>query len=293
MKFLQKILKEPLFHFFILGALIFALYSWVSQPGGPESNEILITQGKIQNLSEIFIRTWQRPPSTEELQGLIEDHIREEIFYREGVKMGLDQDDTMVRRRVEQKMDFLIEDDSNQMEPGETQLRKFLKENIGAFLVEPKYSFRQIYLNPDRRGDKLAEDAQVTLKKIREEPAREDWAGLGDPSLLDPQYQELRLSELQNIFGKEFAEQLKNLPINQWIGPISSSYGTHILSIVHRGDPREPAFEEVRESVEREWSYRQREERKKQFYQDLRKNYRVILEEPPSIPLADSNEGQK
>lgn len=293
MKFFLKIFKEPLFHFILLGGVIFLVYYFVLGPVASNPMEIIVSQGKIKNLAEIFSRTWQRSPSSEELQGLVDDYIREEILYREGVRLGLDQNDSIIRRRVGQKMDFIIEDDAVKIEPSEAQLRQFFKEHIDTFRVEPKFSFRQIYFKTDPSGPNEKAQLQAKLNFLKKDPTYSKWKTFGDPSLLDSNYKERTLSEIKKIFGKSFAEQLKELPSQQWLGPVSSSYGKHLLWIEHQQAAIEPLFKEVLPQVKREWSYQQRKDMRQKFYQELRKNYRVLIKEPSEDAYAEANEEKK
>jgi hypothetical protein len=147
---IKRILREPLLHFLLLGAAMFAVYSVVSKDAGNEPSAIVLTQGKIANLATGFARTWQRPPTTEELDRLIRGYIREEVYYREALKLGLDRDDTVIRNRMQQKLEFISEDAAAMAGPSETDLQAFLDGHPGKFRVERQFTFRQVYLDPER-----------------------------------------------------------------------------------------------------------------------------------------------
>jgi hypothetical protein len=160
----MRLLKEPLVHFLALGAAIFALFNWIGErAGGAEAalarEEIVITKGAIRSLTEQFAKTWNRPPAAEELEGLIADHIREEILYREALALGLDRDDTIVRRRMRQKLEFLSEDLLALPEPSEEDLVAYFEAHPGAFRSDSTLTFKHVFLNADKRGDAVASDA--------------------------------------------------------------------------------------------------------------------------------------
>ena len=144
-------LREPLLHFVVLGAALFGLDALMSertvQAG---SGEIVITQGRIESLVALFAKTWQRPPTPDELLGLVDDHVLEQALYREGMALGLDRDDTIVRRRLRQKMEFVVDDIIEQAAPTEAELEKWLAHHADSFALPDRYSFRHVYLNADR-----------------------------------------------------------------------------------------------------------------------------------------------
>ena len=133
----MKLLREPLLHFVLLGAAIFAAHSLLANHSVDRPAEIIVTQGKLENLVIGFTRTWQRPPTDEELQGLIRDYVREEAAYRKALAMGLDRDDTIVRRRLRQKLEFISDDLVAQTEPTDANLQAFLAAHPEDFRKEP------------------------------------------------------------------------------------------------------------------------------------------------------------
>jgi hypothetical protein len=169
---LEKILREPLLHFLVLGAGLFLLFGLVGEPAGERSDRIVITEAKIGDLAQMFERTWRRPPTPAELDGLIEDHIKEEILYREALALGLDRDDTVIRRQLRLKMEFVSEDFAPQTEPTEDELRAFLAEHADRFRSPSRISFTQVYLSPDRRGEdvrRLKEASRTFYERLRAE----------------------------------------------------------------------------------------------------------------------------
>ncbi len=147
---MSKWLREPLIHFLLLGGLIFVVYHSVAGKGS-DADEIFISKGQQENLLNTFSRTWQRPPTPDEFQGLLQDYIRQEIAYRESRKMGLDQDDIVIRRRLRQKLEMLVEDVAALMPPNDEQLQAYLDEHHAEYMLQPQISLRQVYFSTDRR----------------------------------------------------------------------------------------------------------------------------------------------
>jgi len=276
----MKWLREPLVHFLALGASLFLLFSWVGDSGDSVSGEVMVTAGQIEIMVEGFSRTWQRPPTAEEITGLIDDYIREEIYYREALAMGLDRDDTIIRRRLRQKMEFFTDDLLAAIDPGEDELRGYLANNLEKFRVASRVSFEHIYLNSDRRGVESASDAESLLERLQQGEAGQDVSTLGDSLPLPREYSNAPIDRVGSRFGGEFAARLVELPVGQWTGPVESGFGLHLVFISEREDGEVPPFEDVREIVEREWRAEEREVAKESFYQTLRQRYSVVVEDP-------------
>ena len=166
---IHRLLREPLVHFLVLGGLLFGLYQWLGGPAASAGGgEIVVTEGRVRNLTDTFTRTWQRPPTGDELNGLVEDYIREEVLYREGVALGLDRDDTIIRRRLRQKLEFVSEDAASALEPTDAELTAFLATNADRYRVESRLTFSQVFLDPSKRGDRLEADAAGLLDALRD-----------------------------------------------------------------------------------------------------------------------------
>jgi hypothetical protein len=273
------LIREPLVHFLLLGAALFAVFGVVGTRAGREPGEIVVTQGQIEHLAAGFVKVWQRPPSSEELARLIGDYIRGEVYYREALALGLDRDDAVIRNRLRQKLEFLSEDVAALAEPTDEQLRAYLQEHPEAFRVERQFTFTQIYVSPDRR-DNLARDTAQLLAQLHQADAKSDVSALGDPFLLDRKFTAVPASEVTKLFGEKFATRLTELPTGVWQGPVESGYGVHLVFVNERTEGRLPALEEVRDAVRREWSNVQRLETHEKFYQELLKRYTVTIERP-------------
>jgi PPIC-type PPIASE domain len=277
---LQKILREPLVHFLVLGAGLFVLYGVVEKLADESSDRIVVTEAKIGNLAGLFERTWRRPPTAAELDGLIEDHVKEEIFYREALALGLDRDDTVIRRQLRLKMQFISEDFAPQTEPTEDELRAFLAEHADRFRSPSRVSFTQVYLSPDRRGEDAWSDAERLL--IALSGGKSDPAEAGDPFLLEQDYRDLGAPDIERLFGGTFAAQVAELPVGRWSGPVESGYGLHLVLVRDRTDARLPDLTEIRDAVANEWRAVRKEEANRAFYEALRARYEVTVERPQS-----------
>ena len=281
-----RLLREPLLHFLLIGMALFAAYGMLQQPGDGEPGEIVVTQGQIEHLAAAFARTWQRPPTPAELAGLVRDRVREEVYYREAIAMGLDRDDTVIRRRLRQKMEFISDDIAAQREPTEAELRAYLQAHPETFRVEPRYSFTQVYLNPQRHRD-LADDAARLLARLNEPAADTDPAALGDALMLETQFEAMPASDVASLFGAPFAAALAGLAPGQWQGPVASGYGVHLVRVSERTAGDLPALADVRAQVLREWTNARRMEANEQFYQGLLKRYIVTVEGPEATAESD------
>ena len=227
----MKLLREPLVHFFLLGAGIFLLSALVSESGENRPGEIVVTPGQVERLAETWQRTWQRPPTRAELEGLVEEHIREEILYREAIAMGLDRDDTIIRRRLRQKMEFLPQDLVERAEPTEAELRSYLREHAEAFQVEPRVSFQQVYLDLEHRGAAAEADARKLLTDLNDHSEPVEPAVFGDRILVPHDFRSLSESEVARMFGQEFTSQLSKVEPGGWTGPVISGYGLHLVRV--------------------------------------------------------------
>ena len=282
----MKILREPLLHFILLGAAIFAVYGFVTRHRTDKPGEIVVTQGTLENIITGFTRTWQRPPTEEELRGQIREYIREEAAYREALAMGLDRDDTIVRRRLRQKLEFLSDDLATRVEPTDADLQSFLRTHPGLFQSEPRFTFRHVYLNPQQHGANRAADEARLLAELQRGGANADLSSLGDPFLLAPSFQNVSLAEVKQVFGDQFASALAALPTSHWQGPVASGYGAHFVFLSQRTEGSLPALPEIRDQVRREWFNTRRSEATEKFYQALLKRYTVKIEPAEEKKLA-------
>ena len=276
----RRVLREPLLHFLLLGFGLFLVYGWVAGPSSGEGGRIVITQGRIEQLTVGFLRTNQRLPDKVELGNLVDDAIREEIYYREAMALGLDRDDTIVRRRLRQKLEFVSEDVAPVREPTDAQLQDYLQRNAPRFRMERRYSLTQLYLDPQRHGSRLPSDARRLLVELQRAGPALDPGARGDAFLLDRRFDDMPASELARLFGATFEAALRTAPTGRWIGPVPSGYGMHLVLVRGRQPERMAVLADVRGAVRREWLNWQRATANARFYADLRKHYRVTVESP-------------
>jgi PPIC-type PPIASE domain len=281
---LQTILREPLLHFLVLGALLFVLFDLVGAPREAPKDRIVVSAAQIENLALLFRRTWRRPPTQAELDGLIADHVKEEILYREALALGLETDDIVIRRRLRQKMEFISEDIAAQAEPTEAELQAFLAEHAERYREPARVSFSQVYLSPERRGAAARSDAERVLVAL--DAGRTDPAVSGDPFLLEQDYRLQTPHDIERLFGERFAAGIAELPVGHWAGPLESGYGLHVVLVRERTQSQLPALDEVREPVLRDWRAARRDEANQAFYDALRARYDVTVERPeaPAVP---------
>lgn len=273
----KRLLKEPLVHFFLIALAIFAMHGVVGDKSVPAPDVIVVTASKIEQMGSVFTKTWQRPPTGSELKGLIDDHVREEILVREALALGLDKDDTVIRRRLRQKMEFLVIDEADAPVPTDEELNVYLKAHPGAFETDPVLAFQQVFLNPERQGDAIARNAASTLEALATVPST-DPASLGDVTQLPPVVELTGKTAIAQMFGGEFAEALDKAPVGQWIGPVASGFGLHLVRVTERKPGRLPALGDVRAAVMREWANDRRVALEDRRFAELLKRYDVTIE---------------
>lgn len=280
---LGRLLREPLLHFLALGALLFGLYFLVSDAPAPgDERRIEVSAGAINQLAEQFTRQWQRAPTAGEMQGLVESHIREEVLYREAMALGLDRDDTIVRRRLAQKMEFLSEDLASLAPPDEAELEAFYKDNAARFAEPARISFTHVFFSSDRRGAAAEADAFVALQELTAAGLSRA-PGRGDAFLLDFDFAGLSLTEIGGLFGRDFAEAIAGLEPGAWHGPVRSGYGLHLVRIVARDEPRQPSLAEVRERVLGELEAERRARMNDEIYRRFRERYEIVVAPVPAV----------
>ena len=276
---IARLLKEPLLQFLALGAILFALYGLVGKRGAEAPGKIVVSASRVANLGDGFARTWRRPPSEQELHGLIEDYIRDEVFYREGRAAGMDRDDVIIRRRVRQKMEFLAEEMSGP-EPSDEQLAAYLASNPERFRAEDRITFHQVFLSATRRANTIESDSKQVGSVLARADGGVDTTALGDPFLLGAEFRGVSPSEVTSIFGEEFSKRIAVMETGRWQGPVSSSFGQHFVFISERISGGPPPLDAVRPAVSREWANARRLEAERKLYASLRERYEIVVEAP-------------
>ena len=277
---MRRWLREPALQFLLIGTGLFLAYGWLHGRASFSRDTIVITEGRIEQLAAGFAGLHRRPPTREELDGMVQDAVREEILYREAMALHLDEDDVIVRRHMAQKLQFVSEDTHPVPEPTQAQLRDFLAQHPQQFQAERGYSFTQVFLDPQRHGSQLQADAQHLLAALRRAPEDAALVKGGDPFLLDSHFERLPAGETARLFGAEFEKALQTTATGQWQGPVTSSLGTHLVLLRWRDEPGPPRLADIQAEVRRAWVNEQRELANARFYAELRRRYDVKVELP-------------
>ncbi len=274
---LRSFVREPLVQFLAIGACLFLLFQWRTGGAGVGSNRIVISTGQLASLAAGFEKTWLRPPTDQELKGLIDDYVREEIAVREAASQGLDQGDVVIRRRLRQKYEFLIEDEVANSPPTDAEMQAWLDAHPGQYRRDPVVGFRQVFLNSDRRGASARPDAGAALQRLI---AGADPATLGDPTLLPLDVEPSELRDIARQFGNDFAAAVDSLPQGQWSGPVQSGFGLHLVLVTARYPGVAPSLAAVRDQVARDLYSARRSAVLDSIYQRLSGKYRITIERP-------------
>ena len=278
---IRRIIGEPLVHYIGLGIVLFAGYALLTGRDESGSDRLIqVTQNEVQWLADSWQGRWQRPPTDEELRGLVDAYVREEVLYREALAVGLDRDDQVIRRRLVQKLEFITEDLASQVMPSEIQLQTFFTENLDRYRIPPRRSFQHVYFNADRRGAGVEADAEDVLERLRAtSPSLEEAVMLGDRFMLRYEYLDLSEEEVALQFGGRFAASLFRVEPGEWQGPIGSGLGLHLVRVVDVVEGRVPDLSEVRDEVLRDYGSEVRSRANEALYDNLRAQYQVEIDD--------------
>jgi hypothetical protein len=275
---IARLLREPVLHFLLIGIALFVAYGQLAPPRD-DGARIVVSQAIVDNLAREYQARWFRPPGNEELRMLIEAHVRDEILYREGVALGLDRDDPVIKRRVRQKLEVIAEEQLARDAPTDAQLAEFLARNPGRFSRPDTVSFEQVLFPATATSAEL--EAARTAAAQGADPAR-----LGQPSMLPQRADAAPLDLVARDFGAGFAAELANLPTDTWAGPVRSGFGLHLVRVTTRTPSVVPPLDEVRAAVAREWEHERRVASLAENYDRLRGEYEVVIEARPSLSIA-------
>lgn len=271
---MKRVLREPLLHFLLIGVALFVIYGLVDDGmSGGTDNKVVVSTGRIEQLANIFTKTWQRPPTANELKGIVDDFVLEEIYYRQAVAMGIDRDDTVIRRRLRQKFEFLTDDMAAASTPSDEELATYLAANAGDFLRDSTYTFRQIYLDPGQPD--VERTASEQLADLRAGNTVHGGAGL-----LPTSFEAAAARAVDGSFGRGFSQSLDALPVGEWVGPIESGLGLHLIRLETRIAGSLPVLEDIRPIVEREWANQKRLDTRQLINEQLLQDYDVVIEWP-------------
>jgi hypothetical protein len=274
---LKRWLREPLLHFAVLGLGLFALYRLTSSDSGTPAQEIVVDAPRIAALGDQFLRTWRRPPTPDELDGLVQSYVRDEVLYREGLALGLDRDDPVVRSRIRLKMEVL--GDGLDADVSDADLQAWLDANADRYAAPARYDLSQVFFDPARRGQRLEGDLDAALRGLGREPAV-DPVVFGDATLLPGALRGVTRTDVAAQFGEEIAGALPDAPLGRWFGPVRSGYGAHLVRVESRELAKPAALEDARAAVERDVLYARAEAANDALYERLRARYTVRIDEP-------------
>lgn len=287
----KRWLREPLLHFLLIGLVLFGVYAYLNRgrSGTQSPRQIVLSLDELQTMTAYFQSQWHRPPTAQEFQALVEDKIKEEVLYREGLVMGLDKDDTIVKRRMAQKVQFLAEDVATAHEPSTAEMKAWFETNTNKFALPSRYSFRHIYFSPDKRDKNAHEDAAQALARIAGQP--EDSAlitQVADRFMFQDYYGDRTPSAIAKEFGPQFAVALEKLKPGSWQGPVESGFGWHLVFVDTVIPGRIPVFDEVESEVKTAWLGEQKAEAREKAYKAMRAKYTVLLPAPPDKQTASA-----
>jgi PPIC-type PPIASE domain len=275
----MRVLKEPLLHFTLAGAALFGAYTWINRasetPSVGKAAPIHVGAGDLQWMAENWTTQWRRAPTREELHGLVSDYVNEQLLAREARALGLEDNDVIVRRRLAQKLTFLIDDTSRRTEPSETELQQFYQANSRRFRNDARISFTQIYFSPERRADARAD----ALRLLHDSGAPLLTAQQGDRSLIETEFHDETEQSIAGAFGPAFARAVFSLEPGAWQGPIESGYGLHLVRASRLQEGRLPPLSDVRARVVEEWRNAQEKSAKDRYLDELHKKYNVVADE--------------
>jgi peptidyl-prolyl cis-trans isomerase C len=276
---MKWLLREPLVHFVVIGGAFFGAYAVLNGTSQKPSvsPRIEITKGDTEQLREAWLMQWKRPPTPGELDGLIAGEIRERILAREAMKLGLDQDDTIVRRRLAQKLEFMLQDVAAIRQPTEDELSRYFAKNRATYTIPAHLTFSHIYFSSTSRSNAEG-DAKDVLQRLRAGKTGDVPTAFGDPFLLDADFQDQPLPEIERMFGGPFSTTVALLSTGDWQGPVRSSYGWHLVKVATRKDAHLPTLAEVRGKVQKDLAEDQRRSANDEVFERLKSGYVIVIQ---------------
>ena len=265
---MRDLLREPLLHFLIAGGFLFVAHAWVNQGKENETHIVRIGAGEVNWLKETWSRQRSRQPDEKELRGLVASYLKESLLVREARELGLEKGDTVVRRRLAQKMEFLVQDAASLVEPDEKELHGFYNSKRALYRSPARISFTQIYFK-----DKASALQGLDQLKVQ------DASTIGDTSLLARDYVRIDEQAVKNVFGPNFSTSAFALDPGQWQGPLTSGYGFHLVQIKERQEAKPLSFQEVRKRVLQEAHRIQQDKAKKQYLARLLEKYEIVMDD--------------
>jgi len=277
--FVRQAVREPLVHFLAVGAGLFVLNGFIHGPDAAQKgDDIVISEGRVAQIAQSFVLLTGRPPTREEILALVEDFVSEEMGYREAVAMGLDADDTIVRRRMRQKIEFLIEDSVATDAPTQADLQSWLDMHPERFRLPERRALQQVLISSDKRGASADADAEAALRALR---AGGDPVSLGDRSMLPDAIPLTTQEGVMALYGESFAAAVfSETAGEQWFGPVASPFGRHLVKLIDREAGRDVPLGEVAERVQADLIKSRRDEARDAFHARMRERYAIRIEWP-------------
>ena len=285
----MSLLKEPLLHFLVAGAALFGAHAWMNRatedPNTGKTQQLHIGAADVEWLAGNWTTQWRRAPTQDELRGLITDYLNEQLLAREARALGLEDNDVIVRRRLAQKLTFLIEDTVRRAEPSEAELQQFYTVHAQRFRSDARISFRHVYFSPQRRANARL-DATDALRQLLEEGAPPPTGELGDRLLVETEFHDESRQFISGTFGPDFARAVFSLRPDAWSGPIESGYGLHLVRVSTLQEARLRPLSEVRERVVEEWRREQEKAAKERYLAELRRKYGLVVDDATKSLIA-------
>lgn len=280
---LPRLFKEPLIQFLFIGACIYGAYALFGTPEEDfRDTRVHVDARRINSFISEWESRWNRPPTRDEINGLIQSYIKEDVLYRQAVSMGLNEDDPITRRRMAQKLEFLTSDLASMVEPVEGEIERYFDENRELYQKPDLISFYQLFFNPDKREASTLDDAAQVLAQLQEqgEPGPETLQA-GDRFMLPNEFMAETEMGVSRQLGKEFAESVMNLDEGRWHGPILSGYGAHLVYVFDFEESPPAVFGEVRDAVFENWQLERRTDFNAEFLESLKSRYEIVIDEIP------------
>ena len=274
---MQKLIKDPLVHFLLIGVALFAVSAWRGQSVSTGREEIVVTAEQTAQARSAAAVLQGREPTDAELAALIEPTIRDEVLYREALALGLDENDDEVRRRLIEKMNYLTQDLADPAPASEQVLRDFYDANPAVFTIPALVSFDQVFFSPGTRGERLEADATAGIVALR---AGRPPGEIGDRTPLRETYDDAPREQVAVLFGDELASALFGAASGEWTGPFRSDFGLHVVRLRARSAARLPPYDEIAARVAEEYGAQRRREANERQYRDMRSRYEIVIEQP-------------
>jgi len=282
----MRLLQEPLVQFLLIGAMIYGAYGLFAPPAEEDMGAtVVVDAARIESFAAQWQARWNRPPTRQELDGLIDSYVREEILFRQGEVMGLAEDDPVFRRRIAQRVELLAADLSRLAEPTEAELEQYFRDNISEFSEPDRLSFVQVFFDPDVREETTLDAANTALAQLRAAGVPDPRAlDMGDRALVPGYFQAATELEIRKRLGGGFTNTVMALEPGSWHGPVLSGFGVHLVYVLERIPAPVPLLADVQPQVVEAWHTGRVAEFQQQFYQELKRRYEVIIEDPDLPP---------